>query len=413
MKRSLVLLAALAAGALLGMAASAPAALAQQPQPAEFSTFELFAGPESIDLNSDALQRLADAIRKAQTPGSCPLGRLKIRVAEGDPLFQKALMQSRRDAALAHLQQMGVPVAGRLFVETEMFGGPEGHDTVYENWRDRTPPTLRTTSVPPKGTKVQPGDVIRVTMTARDDADRWQTGVKTIQLVADSEGGRFIASENYEPCSDPKEKRVEATYTVPADPPPIVRLTALAEDHSDHLVQESAEFPTGDFYGTFTMVSFTVGRDGFRARADIVLNHDGKGNLTGTMVGQHEHVDYSTGACFHRMVQPNRFRVSLVGFFTERSAPATAPTIKVFIREIQETALTAEARCESGTGGPVGPPGGWKFKTGVFPPEVLLGTPGPLGDGEVLPDGTRQYRLVSETGGVGTRWAVTLRRTRN
>ena len=48
-------------------------------------------------------------------------------------------------------------------------------------------------------------------MAARDDADKWQTGIKTVQLVAESDGGRFIASENYEPCSDPKEKRVEAS----------------------------------------------------------------------------------------------------------------------------------------------------------------------------------------------------------
>jgi hypothetical protein len=49
----------------------------------------------------------------------------------------------------------------------------------------------------------------------------------------------------------------------------------------------------------------------------------------------------------------------------------------------------------------------------VFPPEVLLGTPGPFGDGEVLPDGTREYKLDAAPGGVGTRWAVTLRRARN
>ena len=72
---------------------------------------------------------------------------------------------------------------------------------------------------------------VALRMAARDDADRWQTGIKTIHLVADSEGGRFIAAENYEPCAEPLEKRVQATYAVPADPPPIVRLTALTQDH--------------------------------------------------------------------------------------------------------------------------------------------------------------------------------------
>lgn len=165
--------------------------------------------------------------------------------------------------------------------------------------------------------------------------------------------------------------------------------------------------------GTFTQVSFTVGRDVYRTRADIVLDHDGKGNLTGTMTGQQVHVDYSTGGCSFRMVQPNRFRVSLVGSFTERSSPKERPSLKVFIRDIEETVLRAEARCDGGRGGPIGPPGGWTFKMGVWTPEQLLGTPSPLGEGEVLPDGTRQYQWRHETGGAGTAGTVTLHRTRN
>jgi len=64
---------------------------------------------------------------------------------------------------------------------------------------------------------VKAGDQIKVTMVARDDAEprAWQTGIKTIQLVAESEGGRFIASENYEPCVEPPERTVEAIYVVP------------------------------------------------------------------------------------------------------------------------------------------------------------------------------------------------------
>jgi hypothetical protein len=250
--RSLLsILAALVAVAPLGLMAVSPAAVAQQPAQVAFSTYELFAGPDSVDLDPGALARLADAIRGAGVPDGCPVGKLRIRVAEGDPLFQEALLAARRDAALAALDRL-VPVAGRLLVETAIFGGNEGHDAVYDFPRDTAAPALRANSMPRKGSKVQPGRRIVVRIAARDDAGPWETGVKTIQLVADSEAGRFIASENYEPCSDPKEKRVQATYEVPADPPPVVRLTALAEDHSGHLVEESAEFPTGDWYGTIT-----------------------------------------------------------------------------------------------------------------------------------------------------------------
>jgi len=382
--------------ALLALAATSTVSLAQQ---VEFSTFKFFEG-DSVDVNTDAIQRLADTMRRANVPDGCPLGRLRIRVAEGDPLFQEAaLAGARRDAILGRLNQMGIPVAGRLFVETSMFGTTEGDDATYEIPTDRTPPTLQTNSTPPKGSKVSPNQRIVVSMTARDDDARWQTGIKTIQLVADSDGGRFVASENYPACSEPNEKRVEATYVVPANPPPVVRLSAIAEDHAGNKSEiDRAEFPTGDWHGTLTVES----ANRYFTRADFVLNHDGKGNLTGTMVGQLRHLDVTAGACTFRMVRPNDFRVSLVGAYTE------GRSLKVFINEIQETGMTAEARCQ-GTGGPIGPPGGWKFKMAVWTPQEFLGTPSPLGEGEVLPDGTRQYKVEHPP----TRWTVTLRPARN
>ena len=87
----------------------------------------------------------------------------------------------------ASLEGQGLGVAGRLSVKEEpgsvssMSGTPPP--------RDDKPPTLRTRSVPPKGSKVTSGQTITVTMVARDNADRWQTGIKTIQLVADSNRG--------------------------------------------------------------------------------------------------------------------------------------------------------------------------------------------------------------------------------
>ena len=131
------------------------------------------------------------------------------------------------------------------------------------------------------------------------------------------------------------------------------------------------------------------------------------------MTGQNEHVDYSTGGCSFRMVQPGRFRVGLVGSFTERSSPKEGPALKVFIGKIDETALRAEGRCQGSGIKPIGPPGGWTFKVGVWGADVLLGSPSPLGEGEVLADGTRQYTWRHETGGVGTAGTVTLHRTRN
>jgi hypothetical protein len=387
-----------------GLAQFAGTSAAQQGQGVEFTTFELFEGPDSVDLDPGALERLADAIRGAGAPDRCPVGKLRIRVAEGDPLFQEALLAARRDAALAALDRL-VPVAGRLLVETAIFGGSEGHDAVYDFPRDAAPPALRANSTPPKGSRVTPGQAIAVTIAARDGEGPWETGVKTIQLVAESEGGRFIASENFAPCSEPREKRVQATYEVPADPPPIVRLTALAEDHSGHLVQESAEFPTGDFYGTFT---YPAGQPPHQhtTQADLVLNHDGRGNLTGTMVGETRWIDASTApGCFSSMVSPHRFRVALVGAYTE------GRSLKVFIGDIQDTPMVLNNRCPTyNTTDEVGHLG---FKNyvglGWYAQQPFLGTPSPLGEGEVLPDGTREYRHTNVTGTM----TVTLRRARN
>ena len=142
------------------------------------------------------------------------------------------------------LEGQGLGAAGRLSVKEEA-GSLGKFDVGYTPPRDDKPPTLRTTSVPPKGSKVTAGQTITVTMVARDDADRWQTGIKTIQLVADSDRGRFVASENYAPCAEPREKRVEATYEVPPNPPPIVRLTALAEDHVGLKDTDVGEFRPG------------------------------------------------------------------------------------------------------------------------------------------------------------------------
>jgi hypothetical protein len=264
-------------------------ALAQQ---VEFSTYELFSAPDSVTPRADDIQKLAGDIRQAQPPGKCPLGRLKIRTPEGDPLFQGAVAGAREQAVLQTLNGLGVPVAGRLFVESTVFGASGGHDTAYEFPRDRKPPRLNTTSVPRKGSKVKAGDLIKVTMVARDDPEPWPTGLKQIQLVADTEGGRFISSEAYEPCSQPAERRVEATYVVPANPPSVVRLTAIADDHAGNMDKDIAEFPTYDWSGTLTWSMRTETPGGswtkFHGSAGLIVYRDDQGKLTGTVSGDVE-----------------------------------------------------------------------------------------------------------------------------
>ncbi|MBX9777918.1 MAG: hypothetical protein K2Y71_26355 [Xanthobacteraceae bacterium] len=441
MERFIAMIATSAALALgsIGLIVPSGQSAAQAPKgPSQsIAADRLFNGPDSTDMPGGAgrgTSWLVDFVTKAQQAqagSKCPIdvdvtvfagvhpGIVKTTTkADLDRLRveNQALAFARRDVIASILKGFGPSV--RVTSEVSEQGLARMVAISAHSAQDKEKPKLTTTSKPTKGSKVQPGQQIVVTMKARDDANAWQSGIKTVTLVADSEGDRLIAGPTYPPApagcvGTPPEREVRATYTVPANPPPVVRLTATAMDHVGLTDFDVGEFPTGDFYGTFTQVSFTVGRDVYRTQADIVFNHDGKGNLTGTMTGRQVHVDYSTGGCSFRMVQPGRFRVSLVGAFTETSSPKEGSTLKVFIRDIEETVLRAEALCDGGRGGPIGPPGGWTFKMGVWTPEQLLGSPSPLGEGEVLPDGTRQYKWTHETGGAGTRGTVTLRRAAN
>lgn len=127
-------------------------ARAQQDFP-EFSTYQLFPDADSVQPKADVIRRLADTIRTVQPPAPCALGRLKIRTPQGDDLFQRSIAAARESAVLRALNGLGVPVAGRLFVESTVFGGSGGHDTVFETPLDRKPPKLTPTSVPRKGSK--------------------------------------------------------------------------------------------------------------------------------------------------------------------------------------------------------------------------------------------------------------------
>jgi hypothetical protein len=277
-------------------------------------------GPDSVDLKPEKARELVNAARKAKTPGQCPLGALFIFTPKGDPIFQQALAAARRQAVLNMLQRNGVD-ATRFFVDS-LVGG-EKNDAMLDLQLDRAKPKLTTTSVPPKGKKVKARDKITVTMVARDDAEpkHWQTGIKTIRLVAESEGGRVIASENYEACTDPRERRVEATYTVPANPPPIVRLAALTEDHVGLMDTDVGEFPTqGDWYGTFGWTHTCTGggnTDVTRGTGDLTLDYDGRGNLTGTLVGSVPERKMTMPTCSgYALVTPGTFRAKLLGSYT-------------------------------------------------------------------------------------------------
>lgn len=231
--------------------------------------FNVFPDADSVEPAPKELARLAGAIRQAKVPRECPLGELTIYTPKGDKIFQQALSGARRDSLLASLERLGLGVAGRLFVR-EVQGSAGKFDVGYSAAHDHKPPTLTTTSQPKKGSKVRPKQQIVVTMVARDDADRLQTGIESIRLIAESEGGHDVAPTpmRYGPCSDPREKRVVATYVVPDKPPPIVRLRACAWDHANNQDCDFGEFPTQESWAG----SYRLERDELRGSCSAITS---------------------------------------------------------------------------------------------------------------------------------------------
>lgn len=272
------------AAALIGIATLAPA-LAQQAQTAGI-TFDLFPGDSTgaADLDPGEARRLLDAARQAQTPEGCPLGRITIFVPAGDAMFQNAMGNARRAVVLQFLDLNGIDPS-RFFADVVVWGGDgPGNDAQLETYpRDGEPPRLRVTSMPEKGTKVRTGQRITVKAIANDDANRWQTGIKSIDLTA--EGGGPFGFQDYSPpattCERPPPPRtLEGVYRVPDNPRPIVRLRATAKDFANNETNLGAEYPTGDWYGTIIKVAEGGGHN-HRINVDFAFEVDASGTIKG------------------------------------------------------------------------------------------------------------------------------------
>jgi hypothetical protein len=308
--------------AVIGAAGINPAALAQQAKSAGIAADDLF-WPNTPDFKpgAGAVARLVNFVKQAQSPGSqCPTD-VDFTVMGGlhpdGPLMSEALAAARRDAIAAVLKGFGPSV--RITAKTSK-GLVSMVSLNAQSAKDNEKPKLDTNSVPRKGKKVKAGDKITVTMVARDHANLWQSGIKTIQLVAESEGGRFIASENYPPAPSgctalPPERRVEATYTVPSNPPPIVRLAALAEDYAGHMDTDVGEFPTkGDWYGRIDWSSRDPNSRRW-GRLELTFDYDRQGNLTGQIAGD-EYSEMQWPKCRQTAQMPAKLSANLVGQYT-------------------------------------------------------------------------------------------------
>lgn len=311
---------------------------------------ELFDGPESPGLKPGEAEKLLKAAAGAINPReACPQqANFKVIVKRGVPPFPQALARSRRDALIAALKQQNFPDSRYDFTYDSQ-GSANDVQVSYGRMRDRQAPNLHTTSVPPKGTKVKPGDRIAVTMVARDDANRVQSGIHRIQLVARTAGGDVrVGGQDYPlvprpNCEGmPEARTLVLTYTVPNNPPPIVRLVAVTEDFVNLSDHDIGLFPTGDWYGTITWthrVVRSIAEAVTTANADVSLKYDPRiTGLTGTLVGNHTAT--SSGACTGRTMSPAGIQATLTGSYTEGR---DAMTIRV--SEKQTTPMQMQISC--------------------------------------------------------------------
>ncbi|MGB2889265.1 MAG: hypothetical protein WBC04_16350 [Candidatus Acidiferrales bacterium] len=120
---------------------------------------------------------------------------------------------------------------------------------------DTLAPRVNVVSTPARGTKVKTGDKIHLNVTATEkrSGGPWQTGVKIIQVTAEPRG--LVKDPWTNPSNLPKscgektwEHKDEATYTVPKDPPAVIKICAITEDYVGNESSQCGEFPTGDVW---------------------------------------------------------------------------------------------------------------------------------------------------------------------
>ncbi|MFN2622510.1 MAG: hypothetical protein ABR611_06660 [Chthoniobacterales bacterium] len=204
------------------------------------------------DVKPAATAAIKDALAKAKpSEDGCyppPLATVTAGVkGSADTSFDTALGKARAAGLQKTLAGLGY---GQDRAKTAYtIGNSDNVEVTYKNSdKDTDPPKLKVTSTPPKGTRVKAGDKIHVTIIASeryaDGHKSSPSGVQAIQLTAND---GLVDSKDYgKPPQTCARQTLEATYTVPNNPPPVVHLRAIAEDGVGNQGEESADFPAGE-----------------------------------------------------------------------------------------------------------------------------------------------------------------------
>ena len=284
-----------------------------------FDADQLFTAPLSADLRPGAAETLKNVVKQAQQGGGqCPIdvdfSVLVFGVSE-DPVLIEALAFARKDVVGSVLESLGPSVkvsgkSGTALANMVMVSARPAS-------RDNEPPNLSVTWTPPKGSIVKAGDRIKVDATARDDANRFQTGVAEIEFLVLPQNQLFGFQQwPQRPmrCEDvPPPHHTSQDYVVPNNPPPVVRLAVHAKDFAGHDVYQLAEFPTGTWHGRIeTHIKGSVYND--RAIIEFTVEEARDGSIAGRGRVTLASRSIDDGNCtWTRNITPNTFDVEITG----------------------------------------------------------------------------------------------------
>ena len=317
---------------------------------------KIFKGPMSPELQPGAAETLKDVVKQAQQGrGQCPID-VDVSVvtfsATEERLLIDALGQARRDAVKAVLESLGPSVTVNASSQTALANIVS--ITAKPANRDNEPPSLSVTWTPPKGSIVKAGDRIKVDATARDDANRFQTGVAEIEFLVLPQNQLFGFHQwPQRPmrCEDvPPAHHTSQDYVVPNNPPPVVRLAVHAKDFAGHDVYQLAEFPTGKWHGRIeTHIKGSVYND--RAIIEFAIDEANDGAITGR-----GHVTLASrpiddGNCtWTRTITPNAFDVGITG-------SREGDNLRLDLSREGRSNWQFTSQCRRGGGSGSGPPG--------------------------------------------------------
>lgn len=396
---------------LLAFAASVAPAIVAAQQPSTIFLGNLFKD-ESVDLADGAAQSFKDAARRARdnlAPGQCPKTTITMSLPKGDDLFQEALLTAQRD------------------ILRDLLGNSAQSFVFNLDWKGTSPSVQidpvtdnaapRITVTPPSGTKMTSGRRATIKVTATEPESGWQSGIKHIQIEDVDQHSNLQLWDN--PAQAPRPcgnagltKTIDGTGEVPVQP--VWHLKVTAFDYANNSVVEQVEYPTGDWNGRLewrfhhredTSIPPDTNRSEtkFNGHADLAVHHDGRGRLTGTLVGSQK-VDtfwwgfpHGNGEVCRGSAPPTPVRANVEGTL------GTGPnTISLQLTDVQ-AAITPQW---SG-GGPT------LSCTPLKPIDNALSLSGVVRSLQPVGDGTYKIELNSSHGLFESFWSMTLRPAAN